>query len=427
MGRKLKFGVNSTSPLSMGVFLIRRDEVDMRIALFGVGYFPHKTAGEKNFYLQLTPLFKKLFEDVIVISVNDQSEDYFTLETDTAPVRIYNLKRPLHLGDMSRFYGVTNGVFHYHHRHGPIQELSEKFFTIAFQSFKIKKLIKYHKIDLIYFMDNFGFGMKYLKMITGKKVVFAAANYEPRSVIYDKMQSIFLKKLDAVVTYSNAYKGILTDLQIATEKIHTIHWGVDTNKFQLASDKKRADIRGKLNLPKDKFIILWTGYIQQIQEYDYYKTISCAKEIIRSNPDVEFIFCFKPETYKEKYGKESCRQLTVLKGHKDFGSLLSSIDLLLSPLHKLNSTVSPPLTWTEAMSRGVPVLTTRALGTDEIISNNVDGFITNDYDTLVSDIKRIVTMGISKEIRNAARKKICEKYNIEVIADNYLKTFQEEV
>ncbi len=399
----------------------------MRIALFGVGFFPHKTAGEKNFYLQLIPLLKERFKDVIVISVNDQSDEFFTLKTDTDSVIIYNLKRPLHFGDLSRFYGVTKGVFHYHHRHGPVQELVEKFFTIALHSFRIKRLIEKHKIDLIYFMDNFGFGMKYLKMITGKKVGFAAANYEPRTIIYDRMQAYFLKKLDVIVTYSDAYKDILTGLQVNPARLHTVHWGVDTGMFQVVGDNKKEDLRGKLSLKKDNFLILWTGYIQQLQEHDYYKTIACAREIIQNDPNVEFIFCFKPETYKEKYGKESGAQLTVLNGYEDFGSLVSSVDLLLSPIHKLNSTVSPPLTWTEAMSRGVPVLTTNVLGVDEIINDNVDGFITCNYNTLVNDVERVIEMGISKEMRAAARKKICENYNIKLIADRYLETFQEKV
>ncbi len=399
----------------------------MRIALFGVGFFPHRTAGEKNFYLQLTPLLNELFEEVIVLSVNDQAEDSFTLETDTTSVRIYNFKRPLHFGDLSRFYGITNEVFHYHHRHGPLQELTEKFLTIAMHSCRIKKLIKQHKIDLIYFMDNFGFGMKYMKMITGKKIVFAAANYEPRGILYDKMQSIFLKNLDAVVTYSHAYRKILTGLQVAPGNSHIIHWGVDTDKFHVVGDKERGELRVRLNLEKDKFIILWTGYIQQIQEDDYYKSISCARKIIQSNPDIEFIFCFKPETYKDKYQKDTGQQLTVLNGHKDFGDLLSSIDLLFSPTYKLHSTVSPPLTWVEAMSRGIPVLTTEVLGADEIITQNIDGFITKNYDTVVSDVERIRATGISKEMRLAARKKICENYNIKLIADCYQKTFKEKV
>ncbi|HHL35035.1 MAG TPA: glycosyltransferase, partial [Desulfobulbaceae bacterium] len=104
-----------------------------------------------------------------------------------------------------------------------------------------------------------------------------------------------------------------------------------------------------------------------------------------------------------------------------------SVDLLLSPMHKLNSTVSPPLTWTEAMSRGVPVITTNVLGVDEIITNGVDGFITNNYSTLVADLKRIIEMGISKGMRAAARKKICENYNIKLIADRYSEIFEEKV
>ena len=86
----------------------------MRIALFGVGYFPNLTSGEKNFYLKLSPFLKERFEDIIVISVNDQLTPRFIQETDHGPIYIYNLKRPLHFGDLTRFYSKTADLFHYH-------------------------------------------------------------------------------------------------------------------------------------------------------------------------------------------------------------------------------------------------------------------------------------------------------------------------
>lgn len=276
-------------------------------------------------------------------------------------------------------------------------------------------------------MDNFGFGMKYLKYITGKKVAFAAAHYEPSIVFYDTMQSYFLKKLDAVIPFSNAYNKILSRLQVPLEKLHTIPWGVDTNTFEVVSDKKREDLRKRFGLKKDAFIVLWTGPIQQIQEPDYYKSVSCARQAIQNDPDIEFIFCFKPEGYREKYQNDSGPQLTVLNGHSDFGNLLGCVDLLFSPIHKLDSTVSPPLTWVEAMSRGVPLITTQVLGADEIIDNNVNGFITNNYDTLVSDLERIKADGISNEVRSRAREKINANYNIELIARKYLEIFTNKI
>ena len=395
----------------------------MRIALFGVGYFPHLTAGEKNFYFELNPLLKERFDELIVISVNDQSKPQFIQRSDKGPIKIYNLKRPLHFGNRNRFYGVTNGVFHYNHRHRHIQELSEKFLVVFFYRKKIRKIIYEHNIDLIYFMDNFGFGMKYLKSITGKKVVFAAANYEPKGIVYDKMQSLFLKKLDAVVTYSNAYKNILMNLNIKEEKVYSIHWGVDTSKYLPIADYEKDIIRDSLGIDKNKFVILWTGYIQQIQERDFYQTIYVAKKFIALYSDVEFIFCFKPEIFKSKYFEEAGVRIRVLNGTRNFGALLSSVDLLISPVHKLESTVSPPLTWIESMARGVPVLTTSALGVDEIISNNNDGFITCNYNTLLDNLKTIKARGISKKVRANARKKICASYDLHNIVDSYFTTF----
>jgi glycosyltransferase involved in cell wall biosynthesis len=167
-------------------------------------------------------------------------------------------------------------------------------------------------------------------------------------------------------------------------------------------------------------LILWTGYIQQIQEIDFYLAISVAKEIRKKRPNVEFIFCFKPETFKSIYKDEETDGIQIISGAPDFHNLLGSADLLFSPTYKLSSTVSPPLTWTEAMSMGVPVITTNVKGADEIIDHLVDGYITDNYDTIIADTLSIIDRGIDKNIKHNARNKIIKDYNIHNIANDFV-------
>ena len=395
----------------------------MRIAFIGVGYFPTRTAGEKNFYLKLLPLIRKRVDDVIVLSVNDQTQEVFTQDTGSTPIPIYNFIRPFHWGDNKRFLKVINGVHCYHHRHGPAQEMLEKFLTLFINKGKIKKIIEKHQIDVIYFMDNFGFGMGYIKSKLLIKTVFAAANYDPRGHYYNQLQARFIRGLDLVVTYSHAYKTILSNIGIRDDDIAVIHWGVAPETLKPLEKQVKEETRIKHGIKKGNHLILWTGYIQQIQEKDFFLAISAAKTIRKQRSDIQFVFCFKPETYKPIYKSEEIDGIEVISGAPNFHNLLGSADLLFSPTHKLTSTVSPPLTWTEAMSMGVPVITTKVLGADEIIEDTKNGFISESYDTIAEDIMTIISTGIDDNMKINAREKIVDNYNIHEIAKQFVAKF----
>lgn len=390
----------------------------LRVAFVGVGYFPSKTNGEKNFYLQLIPLLREKVGEVIVLSINDQDQEMFLQPTSCGDVPIYNFKRPLHWGSSARFHEMINGVHCYHHRHGVVQEMLEKFLTVFVHASKIAQILSKHKIDIIYFMDNFGIGMRYAKVWLAKKTVFAAANYDPRGMCYNQLQALFLSKLDMVIAYSQAYRDILSSIGIEKNHISVIHWGVDPAEHTPLSEDDKRLTRQQHGVKDGKTLILWTGYIQQIQEKDFFTTVSVAKNIIKRRPDIQFIFCFKPETYRPIYKDDEDTAIQVVSGAPNFRKLLGSADILLSPTYKLPSTVSPPLTWIEAMAMGVPVITTRVKGAEEIITHGKTGFISDNYETLADDIESIVDAGITNEMRGAARQKIYNDYNIHKISEN---------
>jgi glycosyltransferase involved in cell wall biosynthesis len=397
----------------------------MRIAFIGVGYFPTRTAGEKNFYLKLLPLIRERADDVIVLSVNDQDQEVFTQETEGGSIPIYNFKRPFHWGDKKRFLKIINGVHCYHHRHGPAQEMLEKFLTLSVNMGRIRKIINKHQIDVIYFMDNFGFGMEYTRKRLSKKTVFAAANYDPRGRFYDQLQAYFIRGLDLIVTYSHAYKTILSSIGIKNDRIVVIHWGVDPETLKPLEKQVREQARVRHGIKNGNSVILWTGYIQQIQEKDFYLAISVAKTIRKRRPDIQFVFCFKPETYRPVYKDEEADGIQVISGAPNFHELLGSADILFSPTHKLSSTVSPPLTWVEAMSMGVPVITTKVKGAEEIIEHMSTGYISDDYDMIAEDIMTIIDAGIDDDMKSNARKKVTADYNIQHIADSFAAEFGE--
>ena len=75
----------------------------MRVAFIGVGYFPTRTAGEKNFYLKLLPLIRAQVDDVIVLSVNGEFKKY------THRIRTVDQSQSITLQDL--FIGAIRNDF----------------------------------------------------------------------------------------------------------------------------------------------------------------------------------------------------------------------------------------------------------------------------------------------------------------------------
>ena len=398
----------------------------MRVAFVGGGYFPSKMTSDKNFYLKLISQLHGRVDDVIVLSVNDQEEPFSYQKTPHGAVRVYNFKRPFHHNASARYYTQVDGVHAYHHRHGPVQEMAERFATVIVHESRIKAIMTTHGIDLLYFMDNFGFGMRYLRWKLGVRTVFVAANYDPRGRLYNKLQKRFISDLDLIVTYSAAYKTILTAIGVDRRKIMLLHWGIDPAAFQPLDARAKEAARRQHGVPEGAALVLWTGYIQQIQEKDFYLTAAVAATVRQRRRDVEFVFCFKPETFKAEYKGAERLGVQVVSGSPDFRSLLGASDFLMSPTYKLSSTVSPPLTWTESMAMGVPVLTTAVKGADEIIENGRTGFISPSYGTLEVDIDRILDGGVPKAMAAAAMQKIRTEYNINNIATQFIAKLGEK-
>jgi len=398
----------------------------MNILFIGVGFFPWLTSGEKNFFLKLFPIIQQK-TDVVVFSLNDYSEDLLLYETPDGDIPVYCVRRPFHRNYEQFFFFHANGYTSYHHLHKPPREILEKLLSTVRHLPQIKKIIKQHNVEIVHFMDNFGPSMPFLRSILPKeiKVTYSAANYDPRGsqANYDRYLKFSLGRLDGLGVYTQAYANKLNQLGIKTPCFLT-PWGVPVANKPLSDEQKRI-IRNDLGIGKDQYLILWSGYLQQIQEFDFYKTIQVARQIIQTRPDITFIFAFKPETFKEKYMTESGERIKVISGVKQFGDILETADLFCSLISNARSTVSPPLTWLEAMSKGTPVITTHVGGVEEIISHGENGYIADTYDDVADIIIQQAYRDNLIPLSKRARKTIQKHYTVQHAADNYLNMWQQ--
>lgn len=397
----------------------------MNILFIGVGYFPYLTSSEKNFFFHLVPLLTHQ-ADIAIFSLNDQDKT-LTQEIPGGSVPVYCARRPFHR-DYERFLFRGSDYIAYHHRHKPPQEIIEKFVSIVRHLPRLRQVISQHQIELIHFMDNFGLAMPFLRKVFPQlKVTYSAANYDPRGC--QALYNFYLKQsigyLNGAGVYTQAYLQKLRQIGIHIP-LQVTRWGVPVPECHLDVSQK-LDLRKRLGIGSEQCLLLWSGYLQQIREADFYKSIRIARRVTQAEQKVTFMFAFKPETFKHEYSKEASDRVHVISGLSNFGAVLETADLFFSPIGNIRSTVSPPLTWLEAMSKGTPVITTAVGGVDEIIHHNQTGYVALGYDELENTITQAIHDNSLESVAQRAREFVCQEFNIQRSAETLLQFWQKVV
>lgn len=395
----------------------------MNVLFIGVGYFPQLTSGEKNFFFRLFPLLHQQV-NIAVFSLNDYHESLLTQETPRGQIPIYCARRPFHQ-NYEKFFYQGNGYTSYRHHHTPKQEILEKFISIVFHLPKLRRIVRKHEINIIHFMDNFGPAMPLVRQaFRDVYVTYSAACYDPRGsqATYDRYLKLSLGHLDALGVYTEAYAQRLREIGVNTPYQLT-PWGVPIDEPPLSEDSQ-LDIRRTLGIKKEHKFVLWSGYLQQIQETDFYKTIEVARDVTGKCPNLNFVFAFKPETFQEKYAEESDNQIKIISGVKNFKAALESADLFCSPISNQLSTVSPPLTWLEAMSKGTPIITTKIKGVSEVIKHGVTGFVSSSYSELANLLISVSEEETLRRVGEEAKLFIQEHYSIQNSAQRYVRFYE---
>ena len=152
------------------------------------------------------------------------------------------------------------------------------------------------------------------------------------------------------------------------QKVHVISNGVDTNLFKPTED--RVELRKKLNLPVNAFLILFAA---ELSTKNPFKGGDLVNEIMLDGLD-ENVFVV---TVGGKTQKSTSQHITFdyVRDENQMAELYGASDVLIYPTLADNL----PLVVLEAMSSGLPVIASNIGGISEIIENNVDGYLIEDY------------------------------------------------
>lgn len=241
-----------------------------------------------------------------------------------------------------------------------------------------------------------------------------------KSRFYRFIEQFLSHFTDRIVCISEAEKESAVNNNICnTEKLSLIPNGIDVQAVINAKPKSRNE----LGITDDAFVVGMIGRISKQKAPDVF--IKAAKLLARLIPTASFIIVgdgeMRPEI--EKYASENNLQLYITGWTDEPYSYLKLFDVAVLP----SRWEGFGLAVVEYMAAEKNVVATRIDALPTIIDDNVDGLLV-DVDSPEDLCKKIVWLHNNQkeavQIRANAFKKVCEKYDIQRVAQQHLELFE---
>jgi len=209
----------------------------------------------------------------------------------------------------------------------------------------------------------------------------------------------------------------------ASKNMVVIKNGIDVHYF---SRENTAGIsKESLGLPKDKLIVTSVANLRYEKGYDF--LIEVISKLRGRFEPLHFVWVgageLKEHLTEKLLQAGTFDKVTMLGYRKDVRSILANTDIFALPSREEGM----PRCLMEAMAMSLPCVATNVGGTAEVIEQGISGFLSDfgDVEAFSSNLKRLVDSAeLRQKIAIAARKRIIDHFNIEVIAKQYIKLFE---
>lgn len=277
-------------------------------------------------------------------------------------------------------------------------------FKFSFPIFKLKKIIKENKIDIIHChlaKSQIIWGILKTFFFPKIKLVF----HEHWEIfehwkIYPFFMNLFKNKLDLFLAVSNlTKKKLINKTKINENKIIVIYNFVDLNIFKKLDNLNIKEERSKYNLKKDDFVIWFAARF--IKRKWWLEILESAKLLKNKWYDFKFLLAWD-WTDKEKIiefiiSNNLQKNIKIIWYIKDMDIFYNMIDVFVFPSHW------EPLwlTWLEANACECPLIASNIEWLNEIIINKKNALLfkkQNSFDLTEKIIELFENEKLKKEL-----------------------------
>lgn len=281
----------------------------------------------------------------------------------------------------------------------------------------INKYFKNNKIDILHTnLNTILYTMFFAKKYKIQKRIFTFHSTADRidSKLKKKLYKFAFKKLDFVPVAISDYikQTVKNEFKIELDKIECIYNGVDINKF-VKTEKNENDVCTLINV----------GTLYYIKNHAL--LINSVKKLIDKGYSLRLILLGDGKLKEELINLTNALGLSNIV---EFKGVVNNVSYYLeqADIYCCTSLVEGlPISVLEAMSCGLPIISTKAGGVVDIVKNEYNGYIcdTFDVDEYTSLIEKLI---LDKKMKFDMGKKsrlFVEKLSIEYCAKNYEKVY----
>lgn len=274
--------------------------------------------------------------------------------------------------------------------------------------FNLKDLIEKNQYDIVHVHTPMGAFLGRLAARAsrrkGCKVIYTAHGFNfyhgaplKSWLIYYSIEKLLSKSMDALVTINHEDFERARKVGFANGKVfHIDGVGVNLKRFHPVNEKKKFEIREKLGLTKDQFVMLYVG--QFTPNKNHKLIISTFPEILKKIPNAVLVCVGGGPTL------EDCRQYAAELGvdknikflgfRQDVDELCAMSDIHVSSSNREGLAINN----IEAMASGCPLVISDIRGHIEVCINGRNGFL-YDLDKPQEFIENVVKLANDSELR----------------------------
>ncbi|MBS3794815.1 MAG: N-acetyl-alpha-D-glucosaminyl L-malate synthase BshA [Candidatus Thorarchaeota archaeon] len=242
---------------------------------------------------------------------------------------------------------------------------------------------------------------------------------------------------DRVSSVSNFLRRAAHDDLFIDRDIEVIPNFIDTNRFAPTKGLKLVVESGCVSVRReedaeeiqpDELVLLHASNFREVKRVP--QLVDIMREVVDEHPNTRLILVgdgpARIEVERKIEKLDLCHNVHLLGIKSNMSQIMASADVFLQ-----NSTMEGmPLVLLEAMSSGVPVVTTPAGGIPELVRKGKDGIVTEGFE-LDEYAEAVIKVISDKDLREkmgiAARKRVEKKFSAEEIVPVYEKMLQSVV